>query len=71
MNREGDNFYGGAVDIGALIAAESEAGEVLVSDTVRGLAGTAAGLAFEGLGEQELMGIDESQRLYLVREAVE
>ena len=54
----------------ALIAAESEAGEVLVSDTVRGLAGTAAGLAFEDLGEQELIGIDKPQRLYLVREAV-
>ena len=51
VNREGDNFYGGAVDIAALISAESEAGEVLVSDTVRGLAGTAAALAFEDLGE--------------------
>ena len=68
--REGNNFYGGAVDIAALISAESEAGEVLVSDAVRSLAGTAAGLAFEDLGEQELIGIDEPQRLYLVREAV-
>ncbi len=70
VNREGDNFYGGAVDIAALISAESEAGEVLVSDTVRGLAGTAAGLVFEDLGEQDLIGFEEPQRLYLVREAV-
>lgn len=68
---EGDNLYGGAVDIAARISAESEAGEVLVSATVRGLAGTAAGLAFEDLGEQELNGIGEPQRLYSVREAVE
>ena len=70
VNREGDNFYGGAVDIAALISAESEAGEVLVSDTVRSLAGTSVGVAFEDLGEHELKEIEEPRRLYLVRGAV-
>ena len=69
--REGDNFYGGAVDIAALISAESEAGEVLVSDAVRSLAGTSAGVAFEDLGEHDLKEIERPWRLYLVREAVE
>ena len=64
--REGDNVFGGAVNIAARISSESEAGEVLVSDTVRGLARTSAGVAFEDRGERELKGIDEPQRLYAV-----
>lgn len=65
--REGNNVYGGAVNIAARIAGESEAGEVLVSDTVRGLARTSAGVSFEDRGEHELKGIDEPQRIYEVR----
>jgi adenylate cyclase len=65
--REGNNVYGGAVNIAARIAGESTAGEVLVSDTVRGLARTSAGVAFEDRGEQELKGIAEPQRLFAVR----
>jgi class 3 adenylate cyclase len=68
--REGDNIYGGAVDIAAQISAESEAGDVLVSDTVRRLAGTSSGAAFEDLGEHDLKEIEEPQHLYLVWEAV-
>jgi class 3 adenylate cyclase len=66
--REGNNVYGGAVNIAARIAAASEPGEVLVSDTVRGLARTSAGVAFEDKGERSLKGIDEAQRLFAVRE---
>ena len=65
--REGNNVFGGAVNIAARIAAASAPGEVLVSDTVRGLARTSAGASFEDRGEQTLKGIAEPQRLFAVR----
>ena len=65
--REGDNVFGGAVNIAARIAAASAPGEVLVSETVRGLARTSAGVSFEDRGERTLKGIGEPQRLYEVR----
>ena len=61
---EGDNVYGGAVNIAARIAAASAPGEVLVSDTVRALARTSAGVTFADRGEHALKGIDEPHRLY-------
>ncbi len=64
--REENNVYGGAVNIAARIAAASEPGEVLVSDTVRSLARTSAGVAFEDRGEHELKGVAEPQRLFAV-----
>ena len=60
-------MFGGAVNIAARISGESEPGEVLVSDTVRSLARTSAGVTFEDRGEHELKGIDEPQRLYAVK----
>jgi class 3 adenylate cyclase len=66
--REGNNVYGGAVNIAARIAGASAPGEVLVSDTVRGLARTSAGVTFDDRGERSLKGIDEAQRLFAVRE---
>jgi len=68
--REGNNVYGGAVNIAARIASASAPGEVLVSDTVRGLARTSADVAFEDRGEHELKGVAEPQRLFAVREQV-
>ncbi len=65
--REGNNVYGGAVNIAARIAGASAPGEVLVSDTVRGLARTSAGVGFEDRGEQTLKGIAEPQRVFAVR----
>jgi class 3 adenylate cyclase len=65
--REGNNVYGGAVNIAARIATASAPGEVLVSDTVRGLARTSAGVAFDDRGEQSLKGVGEPQRLFAVR----
>ena len=65
--REGNNVYGGAVNIAARIAGASAPGEVLVSDTVRGLARTSAGVRFEDRGEHELKGVADPQRLYVVR----
>ena len=64
--REQGNVYGGAVNIAARIASAAAPGEVLVSDTVRGLARTSAGVAFEDRGEHELKGIAEPQRLFAV-----
>jgi len=66
--REGNNVYGGAVNIAARIAAASAPSEVLVSDTVRSLARTSAGVSFEDRGEQELKGVADPQRLFAVRE---
>jgi len=64
--REGNNVYGGAVNIAARIAGASEAGEVLVSDTVRSLARTSADVRFEDRGEHTLKGVSEPVRLYRV-----
>ncbi len=65
--REGNNVYGGAVNIAARIAAASAPGEVLVSDILRGLARTSAGVTFDDRGEHELKGVGEPQRLFAVR----
>ncbi len=61
------NVYGGAVNIAARIAAAAAPGELLVSDTVRSLARTSAGVDFEDRGERELKGVADPQRLFAVR----
>jgi class 3 adenylate cyclase len=61
-----DNVYGGAVNIASRIAGLSAAGEVLVSETVRSLARTSAGVGFEDRGEQELKGVGEAVRVWAV-----
>lgn len=65
--REDDNVYGGAVNIASRLCALAEPGEVLVSDIVRGLARTSAGVAFEERGEQKLKGIEDAVRVFAVR----
>jgi class 3 adenylate cyclase len=67
--REDNNVFGGAVNIAARISALAEPGEVLVSDIVRGLARTSAGVAFEDRGEHALKGVAEPQRVFAVRRA--
>src|SRR3990172_3392805 len=62
------NVYGGAVNIAARIAGVSAPGEVLVSDTVRGLARTSAGVTCDDRGEQSLKGVSEPVRLFAVGE---
>jgi len=62
-----DNVYGGAVNIAARIAGASAAGEILVSDIVRGLARTSAGVAFDDRGEHVLKGIADPQRVFAVQ----
>jgi class 3 adenylate cyclase len=66
--REDNNVFGGAVNVAARISGLSEAGEVLVSDIVRGLARTSAGVSFEDRGEQELKGVGEAVRVWAVIE---
>src|SRR5439155_24632218 len=63
-----DNVYGGAVNIAARISGLSVPGEVLVSETVRSLARTSAGVRFEDRGEQALKGVGEPVRVWAVRE---
>jgi len=67
--REENNVYGGAVNIASRIAGLSAAGEVLVSETVRSLARTSAGVQFEDRGEQSLKGVGEPVRVWAVVDA--
>ena len=65
--REDNNVYGGAVNIASRISGLSAHGEVLVSDVVRTLARTSAGVTFEDRGEQSLKGVGEPVRVWAVR----
>ena len=65
--REGNNVHGGAVQVAARVVDIAEVGEILVSDIVRGLARTSAGVEFEDRGKHELKGIAEPQRLFAVQ----
>jgi len=62
--REDNNVYGGAVNIASRISGLSAPGEVLVSDTVRSLARTSAGVSFEHRGKQALKGVGEAVRVW-------
>jgi class 3 adenylate cyclase len=59
----GDNVAGIAVHTGARVTALAEAGEVLVSSTVRDLV-AGSGIEFEDRGLHELKGLDEPRRLF-------
>jgi class 3 adenylate cyclase len=65
--REEGNVFGGAVNVAARIADASAPGELLVSQTVRDLARTSAGVSFEERGERELKGVGEPVRIWAVR----
>jgi class 3 adenylate cyclase/pimeloyl-ACP methyl ester carboxylesterase len=64
--REENNIYGGAVNVASRISGLSAPGEVLVSETVRSLARTSAGVQFEDRGEQALKGVGEPLRVWAV-----
>jgi len=61
-----DNVYGGAVNIASRISGLSAPGEVLVSDTVRSLARTSAGVSFEDRGERSFKGVGDAVRVWAV-----
>ncbi|HZP58157.1 MAG TPA: adenylate/guanylate cyclase domain-containing protein [Dehalococcoidia bacterium] len=63
---EDDNVYGGTVNIASRICGLSAPGEILVSGTVRELARTSAGVAFEDRGDHALKGVADAVRLYAV-----
>jgi class 3 adenylate cyclase len=63
------NVYGGAVNIASRISGLSAPGEVLVSETVRSLARTSAGVSFEDRGEQSLKGVGEPVHVWAVKGA--
>lgn len=65
--REEGNVFGGAVNIAARVAGASTPGEVLVSQTVRDIARTSAGVEFEDRGQRKLKGVEGRQRLFAVR----
>jgi class 3 adenylate cyclase len=67
--RESDNVFGGAVNIAARISSLAQPGEVLVSDVVRAVGRTSAGVGFEDRGEQALKGIDDPVRVFAVRDS--
>jgi class 3 adenylate cyclase/pimeloyl-ACP methyl ester carboxylesterase len=69
--REDSNVFGGAVNIAARISGLAAPGELLVSDVVRALARTSAGVTFSDRGEHALRGVAERQRLYAVRKESE
>ncbi len=64
--REESNVFGGAVNIASRISGLAAPGEVLVSQTVRDLARTSAGVSFEDRGERSLKGVGEPVRLFAV-----
>ncbi len=66
--REDGNVYGGTVNIASRICGLSAAGEILVSDVVRGMARSSAGVAFADRGEQEMKGVEHPVRVYAVRQ---
>jgi class 3 adenylate cyclase/pimeloyl-ACP methyl ester carboxylesterase len=65
--REEGNVFGGAVNIAARVSALAAPGEVLVSETIRSLARTSAGVRFEDRGEREMKGVGEPVRVWAVR----
>jgi class 3 adenylate cyclase len=65
----GDKLAGVAVHIGARIVATAEAGEILVSSTVRDLV-AGSGLRFVSRGRRMLKGLQEEWELHAVEECV-
>jgi pimeloyl-ACP methyl ester carboxylesterase len=61
--RMGDDVGGIAVHIGARVAAEAAAGEVLVSSTVKDLV-VGSGLSFQDRGSRALKGVEGEWRLF-------
>ena len=62
----GQKPAGIAVNVGARVASQAQAGEVLVSSTVKDLV-AGSGLEFEDRGSHELKGVPGEWRLYAVR----
>jgi len=64
--RDGGDYIGRAVNLAARIAALAEGGQILISETVRQLAGPLQGLQYIDRGDHALKGFSEKSRLYEV-----
>jgi len=62
---EGD-YFGTAVTLAARIADKAKGGQILVSEVVRTVVGSLAGVEFRDAGRKQLKGIKGRQRLYEV-----
>jgi YVTN family beta-propeller protein len=65
----GDELFGAAINLAARVMDRANGGEILVTDTLRGLVGTMAGASFRDRGRVALKGFAERQRLYEIRPA--
>jgi adenylate cyclase len=63
IEEDGD-LFGATVILASRISGLSAAGEVLVSETVRSLARTSAGVRFEDRGRHRLKGVGEAVRVW-------
>jgi predicted ATPase/class 3 adenylate cyclase len=59
-----DGLFGSAVNLAARVMAKAGPGEILVSEVVKQLAGTIAGVEFQDRGRFRLRGFPERWRLY-------
>lgn len=66
-----EGFVGSAVNIAARVCAQAAAGEVLVTDTVRGLTRTSGRIGFSARGRKHLKGIAEPVTVYAASSADE
>ncbi len=65
IEEEGD-YFGTAVTLAARIADKAKGGQILVSEVVRTVVGSLAGVEFRDAGRRQLKGIKGRQRLYEV-----
>jgi len=63
---EAGDYFGTAVTLAARIAARAQGGQILVSEVVRTVGGSLAGVEFRDAGRKQLKGIPGRQRVYEV-----
>jgi class 3 adenylate cyclase len=63
---EAGDYFGTAVTLAARIAARAQGGQVLVSEVVRTVGGSLAGVEFRDAGRKQLKGIPGRQRVFEV-----
>jgi adenylate cyclase len=63
---DGSDYSGTAVAVAARVVDKARGGQILVSEVVRDLAGSVAGVEFRDVGRRQLKGVPGRQRLYEV-----
>jgi class 3 adenylate cyclase len=63
---EAGDYFGTAVTLAARIAARAQGGQILVSEVVRAVGGSLAGVEFRDAGRKQLKGIKGRQRVHEV-----